>query len=505
VGVIKCPLCSGQLQEFNHNTDDIRPIFAEEKKRYNQITSCSSSLDCLPDKVCFESRNNILIDGRNVLKIRFDPKDSDWRAVALPKEKIELGSLQGSDMDTMIRANEKYLRKMERESVKFLEKIIAVSPFPAIVSFSGGKDSLCSLALTREVDKNIPAVFLNSTIEFPETLEYVEDIWRTTKLDLIQLLPEHDFFELCSLLGPPSCFMPWCCQTQKFSVLSSFINRYNEQGILSIEGLRNRESKQRRNYGRISANRAIPRKTTICPIINWTTFDVWLYILWKKISINPLYKEGFSRVGCWICPHKGRHDFRLAELLHPELTKKWHDFLSNYAKGNGKDSTWITDGKWRSRREAYNKIEQNKKITIDCSYENSSVYTISNVNYSEIVEFMKIFGHPTESYINGKKQTVCIINGQDIRITIISRKIMVLSKRKSLMRAFERQLLKALNCVRCGACMGTCSAIKVSKTKFSVNIKSCTHCLKCTTSEYLRMGCVALNYKKDRFVWKEIM
>lgn len=504
---VKCTLCSSKLRDLNLFAGDLKPIFPEEKERYNKVIRYSSRDQwSLPDKMCFESKGTIMVDGRKVFRICFDSGLNDWRANILLNKKKDLEEIQGSNLNKILDANEESLRRLEAEAVTFLERTISNSSMPTIASFSGGKDSACSVALVREIDKNIPAVFLNSTIEFPETVEYVHNMSRLTKLELIQLFPERDFFDLCSTLGPPSCFMPWCCQTQKFSTLSSFINHCNPNGILSVEGLRRLESRQRMNYKRVSINKVVPRKVTICPIIDWTTFEVWLYILWKRIPVNPLYELGFKRVGCWVCPHKGSSGFRLTELLHPELIKKWHDFLLDYANKSGKDRTWIDEGKWRSRREAYNLIEQHKKSAVDCSHESSFLYTVSrDVNSTELIEFMKIFGNPLE--INGptESQMSCCIDGHGIKIRITNRKIMVASEKKSMIRIFERQLLKALNCIRCGTCMGTCKAIEVNEDKFSINTDVCTNCLKCTSSRYLRMGCIALNYKKDRFVWKEFL
>lgn len=40
----------------------------------------------------------------------------------------------------------------------------------------------------------------------------------------------------------------------------------------------------------------------INPIIDWQESDVWDYATAEKICMNPLYCEGFRRIGCIGCP-----------------------------------------------------------------------------------------------------------------------------------------------------------------------------------------------------------
>lgn len=42
--------------------------------------------------------------------------------------------------------------------------------------------------------------------------------------------------------------------------------------------------------------------TVVNPIYEWDDADVWKYIRDNNIDINPLYENGYSRVGCIGCP-----------------------------------------------------------------------------------------------------------------------------------------------------------------------------------------------------------
>lgn len=49
----------------------------------------------------------------------------------------------------------------------------------------------------------------------------------------------------------------------------------------------------------------------ICnPIIDWQDRDVWDYIRSERLPFNPLYENGFFRVGCLGCPMAGKRRYR---------------------------------------------------------------------------------------------------------------------------------------------------------------------------------------------------
>ena len=43
-------------------------------------------------------------------------------------------------------------------------------------------------------------------------------------------------------------------------------------------------------------------KTLVNPILEWDDEYLWWYIQKEQIEINPLYREGFQRIGCIGCP-----------------------------------------------------------------------------------------------------------------------------------------------------------------------------------------------------------
>ena len=64
------------------------------------------------------------------------------------------------------------------------------------------------------------------------------------------------------------------------------------------------------------------------PIIDWSDDDVWSYLASRHIEGNPLYKEGWTRIGCVGCPLAGRRARELAFAKYPGLYKAWRDAIA---------------------------------------------------------------------------------------------------------------------------------------------------------------------------------
>jgi ferredoxin len=68
--------------------------------------------------------------------------------------------------------------------------------------------------------------------------------------------------------------------------------------------------------------------------------------------------------------------------------------------------------------------------------------------------------------------------------------------RKKGLIAVERQIKKALNCVKCGACVHVCpqGAISIRDDSIRVSQEKCRRCGKCLLVE----KCIALKYRSQR-------
>lgn len=94
-----------------------------------------------------------------------------------------------------------YLQAMSlQEKIRRTQNLIYewLSEYPdAVVSFSGGKDSLVLLTIARTVEKNIGSVFFNTGVEFPYMAKFAED----NGVKVIQ--PKDSFLDIVHNVGVP--------------------------------------------------------------------------------------------------------------------------------------------------------------------------------------------------------------------------------------------------------------------------------------------------------------
>jgi phosphoadenosine phosphosulfate reductase len=110
---------------------------------------------------------------------------------------------------------------------------------------------------------------------------------------------------------------------------------------------------------------------------------------------------------------------------------------------------------------------------------------------------MKVFG-PVKYDGNN-----IIITNHNLELTVIKNYIRVnyYSNRKKIINDFEKQLERAINCIGCGACLGSCesNALKLIEGHIKI-LDNCKHCQKCIKNNGLKRGCISLNYKSNKVV-----
>lgn len=492
-----CGICHSPSRKLRLMKGELKPIFEEERKLYEKIFSKHFNgvpVQIFPDGMCFYSiMGEVVIDGKKVFRLSVDRKTRNWTVRFFKPFSEEIPTFKGSDLKKTLRANLYILKKKEKEAVSFLRKTLKkFQHLPLAVAFSGGKDSAVALALTRSVTKNVDVIFLNTTIEFDETVDYVHELARLWEANLVEVHPPQDFLSLCEQLGPPSTRMKWCCKTQKFSPQNQVINERYPEGVLVVNGIRKSESNIRHKFKRVQVNKMIPKQFLAFPILDWSSLDVWLYTFWKKIPYNTMYNYGFARIGCWACPEKSIRDFKLIENARPHLIEKRNQILREYAQSIKIQNIkmWIESGKWRFRKTKWTKTPVCTSSQL-CSANNEMTYTFSNLALvSRVKEFMKVFGKTSKTPLMTK------VTASNIEIVIIGNRMRVNVKKPGILRIFEKQLSRALNCVGCGACVGICdaNALEVKGDLLKIG-DTCTHCLRCATSNGIRMSCVSVNYK----------
>ncbi len=194
-----------------------------------------------------------------------------------------------------------------------------------VVAFSGGKDSLVALHIARRtISPNVPVLFSSTTVEFPETIQYVQSLAEEWNLNLHVSNPSKSLFSVVKERGWASHEERWCCKPYKEEPAFRFIT---ERKIpAEVTGTTRTESIYRRSLTPIKIPKKEPFLIRVNPIYDWNYWEVWKYIKSKKLRYNPLYDKGYRRIGCWCCPLNGWTHYRRLKKTHPRL----YGFLENF-------------------------------------------------------------------------------------------------------------------------------------------------------------------------------
>ena len=158
-----------------------------------------------------------------------------------------------------------------------------------MLCYSGGKDSevVYDLAIEAGV-KFFP--YYSLMPDPPELIRHIKKHRPETKI----VRPIHSFWEGCSTIFPPNRKNRWCCRIIKENPSKSIPLSHR------LLGIRAEESPSRARRGWI--NRVTKKNIAYHPIFDWNEADVWDYIEYNNIPYCSLYDEGFSRLGCIVCP-----------------------------------------------------------------------------------------------------------------------------------------------------------------------------------------------------------
>ncbi|MFZ3111594.1 phosphoadenosine phosphosulfate reductase family protein [Methanothrix sp.] len=416
--------------------------------------------------------------------------------------------------DTIL-ANEEHLKRLEREAIAGLRDYLSRSRLPVNISFSGGKDSLASLILARKLMPRIEVLFINTGLEFPETVEYVQKLCSDHKLRLHEIRGDSDFFEQAKIFGPPAKDYRWCCKTNKLGPMTSFLAGQYPRGCVTIEGRRVYESFNRSSIKAVERNPYVPGQTMLSPIRNWRALEVMLYIHWNGELPNPLYDEDYERIGCWLCPASMQSEFSRLKESHPNLYSRWNSFLHDWRQKNDLDERYVDWGFWRWRRHPPKITEMadsygiclaswggmKKEISLQavrgrspCGLEYSVEAVLTspqNHPFSNVANALGMLGEAKYEEDMG----AALLKTDKGRATVFANgHIMVIAGKEEaeeLLQKVVEVILRVQMCTKCGICLKNCrrGAISLENT-FIVDHERCNHCGKCA------QGCIAIDEAK---------
>jgi len=471
-----------------------------------------SNLTCLqPNDLVFIVRKNHVIGIGKPTSKKFK-SDKKFVQILNLQPKFKNNELPGGQSwSQVIKANNKILNKYEEESILFIKKIKDLyKELKVTVPFSGGKDSLVTVALTMKALDDFTVNYVKSEIEFPETNKYVVDCIKKLGLlnKYIQIDEPRDLKTISELLGPPQLDNRWCCKIYKFGPTNKLYRKQFPDGCLSFVGLRSYESNSRTLNYRLNINPWLPNAYSVHPIYDWNALLIWLYIFKNNLPINPIYEHyGRERVGCWICPFQDPSNFHLLREDHENLWKYLKQILKQYIGHYQISDDFIIYGLWRwieppqkvknwakSKKIALiplKNIKQNEKKILHINNEtksknifkiNGMIENFSNIN--NILNIINIIGKPyintTENSlnINIKNGNLKIFSDGNFEITADNKDIA-----NELIKNLKSTLLRLQYCIGCLNCLSICDQGAIyqisSELPPLINSNKCIHCLKC--------------------------
>ena len=246
-----------------------------------------------------------------------------------------------------VQANADVLARAESSSILFVQEVAGRNKdLVANISYSGGKDSLATLLVVTKAIGNVPMLFADTGLEFPETYANIDDAARHYGLELIRTDGATTFWDTFERQGPPAVNARWCCRVCKLTPIGNLIRETWGQ-CLSFIGQRRYESAARAQSERVWRNKNVREQLSAAPIHNWTALHVWLYLMQEKAPHNVLYERHLDRIGCFMCPSSDMALIHMIEEEYPELWKGWLAKLEQWREAQGLPAEWITEGKWR--------------------------------------------------------------------------------------------------------------------------------------------------------------
>jgi phosphoadenosine phosphosulfate reductase len=218
------------------------------------------------------------------------------------------------------------------------------------VAFSGGKDSIVILDLVRRAGVKHTTHYQMTTVDPPELIYFIRENYTDVEFHK----PEKTMWDLIvEKRMPPTRRVRYCCE---------YLKERGGSGSMVVTGVRWAESARRANRKMVEPCFKDDRKVYLHAIIDWSEDDVWQYIRERKMKYCCLYDEGFTRVGCIMCP--------MAEKRRHNDAKRWPKFASAYIRAFQRMiEKRVKDGletKWKTGQEVYDWwMNEPKRTKID--------------------------------------------------------------------------------------------------------------------------------------------
>ena len=212
-------------------------------------------------------------------------------------------------------------------------------------TFSGGKDSQCLYHLVKIAGVKAKTHMNLTSVDPPEVIRFVKQQYPDVEL----IKPKMSIYDMAKKKHIlPTMRLRWCCSEYK---------EMSGAGKVTLIGVRKQESARRAKREEISTDIKGNRneetfdqwseheeqmvtcvgckdKILVSPIIYWTEQDVWEFLNVNNIPHCELYDEGYSRIGCILCP-MSNYNVKIRDMKrYPHVMKKWINTIQ-WLKDNG--------------------------------------------------------------------------------------------------------------------------------------------------------------------------
>jgi phosphoadenosine phosphosulfate reductase len=496
-GVVKARRPSGHLKGKKLNGEDIIEILGDFQAgdpvvvvMGNNVAAGEARADSLHVK-----------EGEKVIHLR----DVGKADVPFP--------LVSASWEDFVRANRNHLRVLESTAVSDLRSFANNTDLPITLSFSGGKDSLACYGLAKKAWKRFDMIFVDTGLEFPETVEYVQSFVRERREKLKVARAGKAFWEQVGAFGPPAKDFRWCCKVCKLGPLTALIEENYRRGTVTVEGNRALESFARSDIGFVERNPFVPNQVVLNPIRHWIAAEVWGYIWLEELEYNPLYENDFERIGCYLCASCLGSEWKTTGELHPDLHSNWEAFLNEWGEQAGVSSDFIRYGFWRWKslppkmrlvaEELHMKVPRMRGDSMElkiskgsspCVAGGFSMEGVLNIphkrDFSQVAEALKTVGKVKYSpefevvMVKTREGTLKMFGGGHISAIAPTKE-----KAEELFRAGAEAFLRGQLCTSCRICERNCKFGAISSDgQLKVNEHKCRQCGKCAEA------CVVAHY-----------
>lgn len=390
------------------------------------------------------------------------------------------GYLKPIDIQGMVLKNQDILDFIEETTVKKIISIYEkylnkVDVFH--VAFSGGKDSLVLYDLVKRAlpKKSFVVVFGDTGMEFPDTYRLVDQIKKECAEEEIPFYTSEPHFKPCDswkLFGPPARVLRWCCSVHKSAPQTLKLREITgKEDYIGMDfvGVRKHESASRSEYEYENFGKKQKGQYSHNSILEWTSAEVWLYILSHNLPINESYKKGNSRAGCLFCPMGGGKGDYLQFRSYPDEVGQYVEMIKQM---NGRYKTeeelqsYVANGGWNARKNGRDLLVEKHRYE-DKTQDGKVIINVSNPT-TDWREWVKTIGELPFDYTVEETK-----NGYKV---IYDAKMAKMFPKES--KKFKQVFKKASSCVNCRVCEANCRNGCISFTG-GLSITNCINCGQC--------------------------